>query len=121
MTKPRVRSEEYKKRQLEQQLARRRANPEKYREMGKRSERRRRLKRYGITEDGYNEMYSSQEGKCKICFTELKDGRSSSIDHCHNSGIVRGLLCSHCNIMLGMAKDNCETLERAIKYLKGIL
>jgi hypothetical protein len=41
-----------------------------------------------------------------------------SIDHCHNTGKVRGLLCDHCNKGLGLFKDNIDYLNKAIEYLK---
>lgn len=74
---------------------------------------------YGITLEDYDNLYNNQEGKCAICSrhqTELK--RPLSVDHCHKSGIIRGLLCDNCNMSLGLLKDNIETLQQAIKYLK---
>lgn len=52
-------------------------------------------------------------GECEICkiYTERV------IDHCHISSSYRGMLCSHCNKMLGMARDNKEVLANAIRYL----
>lgn len=59
---------------------------------------------------------AKQDGKCAICSTSITLS-SSKMDHCHNTGVVRGLLCNHCNIMLGYAKDSISTLEAAIRYL----
>ena len=77
-------------------------------------------KTYGITLEEYDDMFNEQEGRCKICGTT--DSQSSSphfhVDHCHSSGIVRGLLCGPCNQGLGQFKDNIPSLEAAIKYLK---
>ena len=42
-----------------------------------------------------------------------------NVDHCHETGKIRGLLCHNCNRALGLFKDNVEFLERAILYLKG--
>ena len=74
------------------------------------------LKAYGITEDEYNKMYSEQNGDCKIC---SKNFSRLCVDHDHKSGKVRGLLCHHCNTMLGLALDDISTLTNAINYLKS--
>lgn len=71
-------------------------------------------KLYGITIEQYEQMYNDQHGKCAICQTKYK---SLHVDHCHSEGIVRGLLCNHCNIMLGHAREDPLTLARAIMYL----
>lgn len=78
------------------------------------------LRRYGLTPLNYDDLLSKQEGKCAICKNVPKEDklkRTFHIDHCHSTGIVRGLLCSHCNLMLGFAKDNSEILKEAIVYL----
>jgi len=81
--------------------------------------RKKRLKRnYGITEGNYQEMLKEQNNSCKICGTALEKGKVLSIDHCHTTGKIRGLLCHHCNTGLGLFKDNIETLQLAIEYLK---
>lgn len=72
-----------------------------------------------ITEDEYLELYNQQEGKCVICGREEGDlDRRLEVDHCHNEGKVRGLLCRGCNHVLGACRDDVTILERAIKYLK---
>jgi hypothetical protein len=76
-----------------------------------------RLSRYGLTHVEFLVLYSAQQGKCLICKT---DKGKLNVDHCHKSKKVRGLLCSHCNKMLGHARDNKSILEAAIKYLDGI-
>lgn len=70
--------------------------------------------RYGITKKEYEIMNLSQKGKCAICKT--KD--TYAVDHCHSTGVVRGLLCRECNLGLGMFQDNTEFLNSAIKYLQ---
>lgn len=78
----------------------------------------RRLKKHGISHEEYKAMEVSQDGRCAIC------GRAPSttfhIDHCHKTGMVRGLLCSACNVGLGHFEDNPITLQAAIDYLKGV-
>ena len=72
---------------------------------------------YGITEEDYCNMWNDQEGLCAICGSDHNKGRRFAIDHCHDTGKVRGLLCDSCNWMLGNAKDNIKTLAKGIEYL----
>lgn len=96
-------------------------NPVKYRNMLKKSN----LKRqYGISLEEYEEMFSSQGGKCKICFDYEKgiDPRTElpfnlAVDHDHKTGRIRGLLCANCNRAIGLFKDNPETILSAHNYL----
>jgi len=78
------------------------------------------LKRnYGISLEDYQEMKKAQNNCCATCDrneSELK--RSLMVDHCHTSGKIRGLLCDECNLSLGKIKDNIQTLEKMILYLK---
>jgi hypothetical protein len=81
------------------------------------------LKRmYGITQQDYDKMLLEQNNQCAICGTTEPKGRHTSnyfvVDHCHNSGKVRKLLCHHCNTSLGLVGDNISTLEEMIKYLQ---
>jgi len=79
-----------------------------------------RLKRdYGITKNDYDRMLKEQKECCAICGrhqSELR--RSLSVDHNHETGKVRGLLCGLCNLILGNAKDSRTILESAIIYLE---
>ncbi len=74
---------------------------------------------YGITIETYDDMYSTQEGKCAICKTPKSDMGTQGlyVDHCHDTGKVRGLLCAGCNHSLGVFKDNPTILYAAAKYL----
>jgi hypothetical protein len=76
-------------------------------------------KTYGISIYEYEEMFFSQGGKCKICNEPEHNNKLLSVDHCHNSGKVRGLLCGSCNIGLGHFKDNTRRLQDAIEYLRN--
>ena len=69
--------------------------------------------RYGVTPDEYAEAFAEANGVCQLCSQE----KSLVIDHCHESNQYRGLICRECNLMLGHAKDNIETLQKAITYL----
>jgi hypothetical protein len=82
-------------------------------------------KRFGMSLAEFERMHAAQDGLCAICrkpeTARRRDGggaRGLAVDHCHTSGKVRGLLCTGCNAVLGQAKDNIETLEAAIRYLK---
>jgi hypothetical protein len=70
---------------------------------------------YGLTPEQYQEMYSKYDGKCYICM-ELKD-YYLHVDHNHDTGKIRGLLCNNCNRAIGLLKDSSESLRNAIKYL----
>lgn len=74
---------------------------------------------YGISLDIYNEMFQKQNGCCAICNTHQSELIVSlSVDHCHTTGKVRGLLCSNCNRGIGLLKDSIKILNSAIEYLK---
>lgn len=78
--------------------------------------------KFGITVEQYKLMLESQNNLCAICDQperRMKEDQPQrlSIDHCHITGKVRGLLCNNCNILLGFAKDNKAQLKRAIEYL----
>ena len=78
------------------------------------------MKQYGLTIEGFDDLYISQNKKCAICGKELPTGfyRDKHIDHCHDTGIVRGILCSKCNLFIGLAKNDISILNSAIKYLR---
>ena len=78
---------------------------------------------YGLTWEEYTKLYNSQQGKCAICnkyiTIEVDKSRTSTacVDHNHETGEVRGILCDSCNKGIGYLKDNIMILENAIKYL----
>ena len=79
------------------------------------------LKRlYGITLNEYNQMLVEQGHRCKTCGTTEPGGKHGKfmVDHSHNTGAVRGLLCKSCNIALGEIKDNRQTLLNMLEYLE---
>lgn len=74
---------------------------------------------YKITPNDYNQMFEDQLGKCKICDKHQSEfTRRFAVDHCHDTNVVRGLLCSNCNRGIGLLKDSPEILQRASEYLK---
>jgi hypothetical protein len=78
-------------------------------------------RKYGLSPEQIEAMLNVQKGLCKICLVGLTVGgrtrTSLTVDHCHTSGRVRGLLCTRCNKMLGFAVDSTTTLANAIQYL----
>lgn len=79
------------------------------------------LKKYGLTEFEYKKLVQRQDGRCAICNVEpnpyATHKRGLHIDHDHETGAVRGLLCGNCNAALGHFKDSIENLAQAIRYL----
>ena len=120
MRTQRVYTDEYKRAAADRQRARRKANPDYMRESGRKSERKRKLLRYGLTEDMYKALFQAQGNCCAICKTSSPGSkRDWHVDHCHTTLVVRGILCHHCNLMLGMAKDSKTTLQQGINYLQA--
>jgi hypothetical protein len=77
------------------------------------------LSKYGLTEDGYQQLLEVQGGCCAICSSPDADsrGRALHVDHDHNTGKVRGLLCKNCNQALGLLADDSARLRKAASYL----
>ena len=75
--------------------------------------------RYGITLEDYALMLAEQGGVCAICGTPPSEARVLDVDHCHESGTVRGLLCRSCNLCLGRMSDDPDLLRRAADYLEA--
>ena len=80
-------------------------------------------KNYGVTLDWYKEQHAKQGGVCAICSkleTAVIHGKqvSLAVDHCHDTGKVRALLCTSCNRGIGMLKHDRDLLQKAIAYLE---
>ena len=75
-------------------------------------------KRYGLTIQQKQQLIDLQEQKCAICKDNLKDTHDVCVDHDHQTGAVRGILCRKCNLGLGHFEDNTSLLKSAVKYLK---
>lgn len=76
------------------------------------------MKTYGITLEQYDEMLEAQDGGCAICKTTDPRGKGRfHVDHCHDTGAVRGLLCQTCNQGIGLLQDSIDVLLDAAKYL----
>jgi hypothetical protein len=76
-------------------------------------------KKYGISMQTWREIREAQGGKCGLCGDPIGDkpGHNTHLDHCHETGTVRGILCNRCNTGLGAFGDNISNLEAAIRYL----
>lgn len=74
---------------------------------------------YNISAEEYWLIWDEQNGRCYICERATGTGRKRlSVDHCHETNLIRGLLCLRCNRdILGHARDDTEFFERAIDYL----
>ena len=79
---------------------------------------------YGLDEDEYDAFLNAQEGVCAICARPEQSRHRTgtrftlSVDHDHNTGAVRGLLCQRCNRAIGLLRDDPELLEAAKAYLE---
>ena len=83
-------------------------------------------KHYGITLEQYEELFRLQGGRCAICNDPPATGLSGRgkanrlvVDHDHDTGAVRGLLCRPCNSGVGHLRDSGALLRKAIAYLEG--
>lgn len=68
---------------------------------------------YGLSLDDFKSMVKSQAGLCAIC----KKEKRLVVDHCHETGAVRKLLCHHCNIAIGICEANPDWIEALTKYM----
>ncbi len=83
------------------------------------------MKNYRITVSEYNTLLVNQDNKCAVCGALASESRLPGpkhafglvIDHCHITDTVRGLVCNHCNRLLGACGDDIGTLAKAIGYL----
>ena len=74
---------------------------------------------YRISLKSYNDILESQEYKCAICGTQESQLSNETlfVDHCHDTGLIRGLLCHGCNAGIGLLKDNPDVIQKAANYL----
>ena len=77
------------------------------------------LKKYGLTIENYNALKNQQDNKCMICNTHENElNQRLAVDHCHTTGIVRGLLCGPCNTSLGLLKEDENIMKNMIEYIQ---
>lgn len=104
----------------EEQIARVKAYQKEYPERVRVYQRAHRLRRrHGLTQDEYSDLLEAQGGCCVICGeTPEEADRPLVVDHNHETGEIRGLLCSNCNVGVGMFRDDPKLCELAMKYLQ---
>lgn len=76
------------------------------------------LKKYNVSIEDVARMLNSQDLKCKICATFLSNYKFN-IDHDHETGLVRGILCLSCNISIGHMHESIDVLYRMIEYIRN--
>jgi hypothetical protein len=77
------------------------------------------LRLYKLTSEHYARLLLAQDGKCAICLQPCRSRTLLCVDHDHDTGAVRGLLCSRCNAGLGQFQDSPDVLARARAYLRA--
>lgn len=103
------------------QFAIERRHDERFIEARRLSQKKHRAKKYGLTLDQLDALYERARNVCEVCESSpTKTGTSSNdlhVDHCHETGRVRGLLCSRCNTAIGLLSESATLLDRAKEYL----
>lgn len=87
------------------------ASPEKQRRSALRC-------KYGITPEQFDELLAEQGGVCACCGASEHGGRNWCVDHDHNTGSIRGILCVRCNRGIGMIGDTVGCAKRVVSYLE---
>lgn len=104
------------------------ANPERVNENHRvnnaRPERKRALRdqyyrrTFGISADDFDALLDGQGGGCAVCGSVPERAASLHLDHCHDSGAIRGILCLSCNQGLGKFRERADLLDAAARYLR---
>lgn len=76
--------------------------------------------KYNLTLQEFKQMYDDQQGCCYICETSVPNDQIR-VDHDHSTGKVRKLLCHHCNVILGHARENPEVLTKCVEYINDFV
>lgn len=112
----RTRSRRHRERHLEKERARELAAYGRRREQWREGYRRR---KFGLEPGEFDEMLRTQMGCCAICLTDAPNGKGWCVDHDHETGRVRGILCHSCNVALGHLGDDPNRVRAALAYLEG--
>jgi hypothetical protein len=100
----------------------------KWREKNPEADVRKHLRRkYGMTLEQYNMLFEKQKGLCALCSKPETVRRNSksvgperlAVDHCHDTGRIRGLLCFKCNTAVGSIGDDESSAKRVVEYLES--
>jgi len=75
---------------------------------------------HGIEPELYEKMFVLQDNVCAICHKECVSRRRLSVDHDHETGEIRGLLCAKCNRAIGLLRDDPALVEEAARYLRKV-
>ena len=76
------------------------------------------LRKYGLTLEQYQALLEEQGGVCAACHLPPEEGRILVIDHCHDTGKIRGLLHNNCNVIVGMSREDSALLLRIAEYVE---
>lgn len=76
------------------------------------------LAKYGLTIEDYDKILLAQGGRCAVCSTTEPGHESFTVDHCHRTNLVRGLLCRNCNSGIGLLGDDVSTIRAAADYVE---
>lgn len=98
---------EVRARLAQRQREKRKQDPERFRAHD-------RKKLYGIGRAEWERLLQEQGGRCAICFREAP----MAVDHCHQTGKIRGLLCRPCNCAIGLFHEDTERMTQAVAYLR---
>jgi len=76
-------------------------------------------RRFGLTLSEYRQKLINQNYRCAICgLTQIENGKDLAVDHNHNTGQVRDLLCGRCNAAVGFVKENVDIAEKLVYYIQ---
>ncbi len=77
------------------------------------------MRKFGITLEEYNTKLEEQNNKCIICSKTVEEnGKSLAVDHNHDTGEVRDLLCGNCNAAVGFVQENVVIAKKMVKYIE---
>ncbi len=76
-----------------------------------------RLARYGLTQASFDHLLMAQGGVCAICGRSDWNGSGPRVDHDHNTGKVRAILCNNCNLALGLLHDDLNIIKKMGDYI----
>jgi hypothetical protein len=68
--------------------------------------------KYGLTPEAFAALLASQDGRCYICRTDTPNGKGWSVDHCHETNVVRFIACNPCNAALGLIREDPDVAKR---------
>ena len=95
--------------------------PEQKKQKAHKSRMRSLQRKYGISAENWQMLYERQGGLCALCRVPGRTGRHGilSVDHCHETGRIRGLLCTPCNSAIGILGESRERIARVLAYVSG--